>query len=98
MKVNFTDSVREELIVIGNRIAENDPWRALSFVEELETRRYGIADSPRAFPLLPKHEQSGIRRVVHGNYNIFYSLTDTINILHILNSAMDYERILFPDE
>jgi toxin ParE1/3/4 len=74
MKVNFTDSVREELIVIGNRIAENDPWRALSFVEELETRRYGIADFPRAFP------------------------SDTINILHILNSAMDYERILFPDE
>jgi toxin ParE1/3/4 len=49
--------------------------------------------------LVPRHENSGVRRVPHGDYLIFYRVTtDIVEILHILNGARDYERILFPDE
>jgi plasmid stabilization system protein ParE len=54
---------------------------------------------PRAYPLVPRHENSGVRRVPHGDYLIFYRVTaDTVDILHVLNGARDYEPILFPDE
>jgi toxin ParE1/3/4 len=54
---------------------------------------------PRAYPLVPRHENSGVRRVPHGDYLIFYRVTaDTVEILHILHGARDYEPIMFPDE
>ena len=97
MKLVFAEAAREDLLSIGNWIAQADPLKALSFMEELEARCFGITDFPEAFALLPRHEHAGIRRVVHGNYSIFYAATDAVYILHILTSSMDYERILFPD-
>lgn len=97
MKLIFTDAARNDLFRIGNWIAEEDPVRALSFIEELEERCYALVDFPKAFAVLPNRKASGIRRAVHGNYSIFYSVSDAVYILHVLNSAMDYERILFPE-
>jgi toxin ParE1/3/4 len=54
---------------------------------------------PHAYPLVPRHESSGVRRAPHGDYLIFYRVTtDSVEILHVLNGARDYEPILFPDE
>ena len=53
---------------------------------------------PRAFPLLPRHRKSGIRRKVHGNYLIFYTIGTQIDVLHIVQGARDYDAILFPDK
>jgi len=45
------------------------------------------------------HEASGIRRRVHGNYLIFYRVkVQTIEILRVLHAAMDYERLMFPQD
>ena len=38
MKLIFTDAAREDLKAIGDHIADDNPLRALSFVEELEER------------------------------------------------------------
>lgn len=97
MKLIFTDAARSDLMRIGNWIAEEDSVRAFSFVEELEERCFALLDFPKAFAILPNRKASGIRRAVHGNYSIFYFVSDAVYILHILNSAMDYERILFPE-
>jgi toxin ParE1/3/4 len=51
---------------------------------------------PRAYPLVPRHEKSGVRRAPHGNYLIFYRVTaDMVEILHVLHGARDYEPIVF---
>jgi plasmid stabilization system protein ParE len=56
-----------------------------------------LADNPLAYPLVPRHEQSGIRRRVFRNYLIFYQLeVDIVQIVHILHGAQNYEAILFP--
>ena len=35
----------------------------------------------------------------HGNYLIFYRIADdTVEVLHVLHGARDYENILFPEE
>ena len=99
MKVDFTEAARADLIAIGNYIAADNPRRALSFMDELEERCMSLERFPYAYPILARRPLSNIRRLVHGNYNVFYLVrSDTVTILHILNGAMDYEKILFPEE
>jgi addiction module RelE/StbE family toxin len=99
MKLVITDEAKADLRQISEWIAEDNPARALSFVDELEDRCARLLEMPRAYPLVPRHENSGVRRVPHGDYLIFYRVTaDTVDILHVLNGARDYEPILFPDE
>ena len=71
----------------------------MSFVGELEARCQVLPLNSRLYPLLPRHECSGIRRMVHGNYLIFYRLSgQTVKVLHILHGAMDYEKVLFGEQ
>jgi hypothetical protein len=49
--------------------------REVSFASFARAMRLG--DNPLAFPLVPRHEHSGIRRRVFGNYLIFYLLEAT---------------------
>ena len=54
---------------------------------------------PERHPLLPRYQRSGIRRRIYGRYLIFYRVEeDTVQIVHVLHGAMDYEAILFPEE
>ena len=99
MKVIITDTAQDDLLSIGRRIAESNLPRALSFMDEVESKCLKLADMPRAFPLLPNWEHTGIRRRVHGDYLIFYRINKTeIEILHILHGARDFEAVLFPEE
>jgi plasmid stabilization system protein ParE len=96
--VVITDEAETDLERIGDNIAHNDPARAIAFVRELRQRCERLADAPKAFPLVPRHEKTGVRRRVHGNYLIFYRVGPaTIDVIHVLHGAMDHERLLFPE-
>lgn len=97
MNVVLTDEALEDLVRIGAFIKKGNPVRAVTFVAELENRCMALADLPYGFPLVPRHENTGIRRRPHGEYLIFYRVEAArIDVLHILNGAQDYEAILFP--
>jgi toxin ParE1/3/4 len=82
---------------IGDYIARDNPRGALSFVQELRVKCMDLADIARAFPLVPRYEQHGVRHRVHGNYLIFYREEGgKLIVLHILHGAMDYALLLFP--
>lgn len=99
MKVVITDAAIEDLQAIGDYIAERNPTRAGSFVEELLLRCERIGDTPRAWPLVPRYESYGIHRRVFGDYLIFYRISeDMVEIIHVLHGARDYEALLFPRE
>jgi toxin ParE1/3/4 len=52
---------------------------------------------PRRNPLVPHYEHQGIRRRVHADFVIFYRVgTECIDIIRILNGALDYDTLLFP--
>jgi len=96
MKVVLTEAAKADLIEIGEFIRAHNPKRAASFVAELLNRCEALGDMPRAFPLIPRYEQHGVRRVVHRDYLIFYRLDgERVEVLHVLNSARDYESLLF---
>ena len=72
--------------------------RAVTFVQELRKDCARFTALPKRHPLLPRYRSSGIRRRVYGRYLIFYRIQeDTVQIIHILHGAMDYEAILFPE-
>jgi len=84
---------------IGDYITQDNPRRALSFVRGMRDRCLGLWNMPEAYPLVSRYEKHGVRRRVHGNYLIFYRVdAEQVTVLHVLNSAMDYAAILFPDE
>ena len=98
MKVILTEAAWDDLFHIGKTIAAHNRNRANSFVDQLYNSCRELGLMPRAYPLLPDHEASGIRRRVHGNYLIFYRIgADAIEIIHALHGAVDYARLLFPD-
>jgi toxin ParE1/3/4 len=97
--VVLTGEAEADLERIGDHIAQDDPVRAVTFVRELRRRCERLADAPKAFPLVPRYEKTGVRRRVYGNYLIFYRIgSRTIDVIHILHGAMDYERLLFLED
>ncbi|ATU90591.1 type II toxin-antitoxin system RelE/ParE family toxin [Phyllobacterium zundukense] len=98
MKVIFTEEARQDLFAIGDYIAGDNPRRALTFVNELQAHCVSIGDFPESSPLLSRHEETKIRRAVHGSYAIFYvGGLEAVIILRVLNSSMNYERFLFEE-
>ena len=96
MIVEFSNEAERDLEEIGDRIAMDNPQRALSFVQELRDICEGLAYNPNRFSLVTRYENRGIRRRVYGNYLIFYRVEDKrVVILHILNGAMDHATLLF---
>lgn len=95
MKLVLTKEAKADLERIGNDIAEDNPQRAFSFVEELETRCKALPAMPLAHPLVSRKKEWGVRRAVHGNYLIFYRADpDAVIVLHILAARMNVNEIL----
>ncbi len=98
MIVVLSHAAEADLEQIGDYIARDNPSRAVSFIQDIVDRCRHLAEMPEAFPLVPRYEAHGIRRFVHGRYLIFYRVKrDEVQILHVLNGAQDFERLLFPD-
>jgi toxin ParE1/3/4 len=97
--VTFSKSAVADLMEIGDFIKPHNPARAGAFVAELYDCCLSLADRPRAYPLVPRYERYGIRRYVHQDYLIFYRIVeDSVEIIHILHGARNYEALLFKGE
>jgi hypothetical protein len=66
MRVVIAAAAKADLLAILHDIARDNPTRALSFTEELLDRCQALADTPKAFPLVPRYERFGIRRCCKG--------------------------------
>ncbi|MGP4671267.1 type II toxin-antitoxin system RelE/ParE family toxin [Agrobacterium salinitolerans] len=100
MIVVLTDEAKADLDRIGDFIAADNPRRAETFVVELLDRCSRLVEMPRAYPLVARYEQTGVRRRPYMKTTLFfYRVTGTrVEILHILNGAQDHEPILFPQD
>ena len=99
MIVHLLPEAIVDLETIGDYIAQDNPRRAVTFIQELRDKCLSLADMPLAFPVVPRYERYGIRHRVYGNYQIFYRVIesdDRIDVVHILHSARNYAAILFP--
>jgi toxin ParE1/3/4 len=96
MKVIITAAAESDLADISDYIAQDNPLRAQSFTDELIDRCEGLADMHGVFPLVPRFETLAIRRRLYRHYLIFYRVrTNTVEVIHVLHAARDYETLLF---
>ena len=99
MKVIIQPQAQDNLVEIGVYIGRDNPRRADSFVDEIRARCHSLGDMPRAYPLVPRHESTGIRRCPFRDYLIFYRVTaEAVEVIHILHGARDIDVLLFPDD
>jgi toxin ParE1/3/4 len=99
LKVRVSSRADSDLERIGDVISLDNPHRAVSFVRELRGKCKNLGSHPFAYPAVDHRPETGLRRRVHGNYLIFYRVLDgEVVIVRILHGAMDYQRLLFPDE
>ena len=99
MIVVVTAEAESDLEQISAYIARESVETALNFVQELREKCESLADAPRGYPLVPRHEHLGIRRRPFGNYLIFCRVgSDAIEVIHILHGARDYKPLLFPEK
>lgn len=95
MIVFFTDEAEDSLERIGDFIGADNPSRAASFIAELRDRALGLAELPRAFPLVPRFEERGIRRRSYRGYGILYSVEDDRIVIHlVLGPGQDHDHLL----
>ncbi|MBF0262699.1 MAG: type II toxin-antitoxin system RelE/ParE family toxin [Magnetococcales bacterium] len=96
MNVVVTEAAKADLWQLCDFIRRDNPVQALTFADDLLTCCQLRADTPRAYPLVPRYEHHGIRRRTFQNDLIFYRLTkNDLPILRILHGARDYESLLF---
>jgi toxin ParE1/3/4 len=83
-----------DLDAIADYILEDNPSRAISFVEELTRKFETIADLPAGFANrddLP----ADLRALVHGSYRIVYRVEHgTPHILRVLHAAQNASGLL----
>ena len=96
MRVTVSPLAERDLEAIGDYIAEDNPLRALTFIEEMRAQCEKIARTPQAYRARPEFAE-GLRSCTHGNYVIFFTATKThLTVVRVLHGAMDIPAH-FPD-
>ncbi len=97
MHLTITPLAEQDLEAIGDYIAQDNPRRALSFVEELHRQCERIARNPQGYRRRPELGQ-GLRSCAHGHYVIFFEANEgEVLIIRVLHGARDLPS-LFADE
>ena len=96
MKVVFKNTATNDLEQIVDYIADYNPARAASLVQELRVRALKIGDFPQAYPVIGRFGARELRRCVHGNYLIFYRIArGRVEILQVVHGARNFDPNLF---
>lgn len=84
MRVTFSPAAQTDLMDIATFIAQDNPKRALTFVDELQAKCDALGAAPGIGTSRPELGD-GIRMLPHGRYLIFYREA---------NKALRIERIM----
>jgi toxin ParE1/3/4 len=89
MKVAFSPAAEDDLLEIAAYIAQDNPDRALSFLDELEAKCLSLSHAPGIGTMRPELGK-GIRMLPHGRYLLFYrELAAMIRIERVMHGARD---------
>jgi toxin ParE1/3/4 len=96
MRLVLTPRAERGLEAIGDWIAQDNPVRAATFMDEFEVRLGILTQSPMGFPLAPGYERLGVRRYVWRDYLAFYRIHGPyVIVLHIAHGARDQDNLSF---
>ncbi|MGY4396942.1 toxin ParE1/3/4 [Sphingomonas sp. UYAg733] len=99
MIVTFADVAEADLEAIGDWIAQDNPHRALSFVDMLRDRCLSLASRPRRFPEVRRFGDISLRKSAVRGYLIFYIVgPDTVEVVRIVHGSRDWVSIFSEPE
>lgn len=92
MGVLFTPLAQTDLEEIGDYIAQDNPSRAVTFIQDIRAQCQRIGKSPMAYRARPELGD-GIRSSPFGNYVILYRpQANDVLVVRVLHGAMDLPR------
>jgi toxin ParE1/3/4 len=93
MEIIVSPEAEADLEEIGDYIAQDNPHRAVTFIDEIRSRFEAISRMPLAYAERPEIDP-GVRACVHGSYVIFFYVTDkTVEIARVLHGARNIVRL-----
>lgn len=93
MTVSFRPAVAGDLGEIAAFIAQDNPERAITFVEELLAKCYTFAAKPKIGRLRPELGDE-VRSRTYKSYVILYRIEpDRVRILRVVHGARDLRRL-----
>lgn len=94
MKVRFARDAEADLEEIGDYIAEHNPLRAETFVQEIRARGHSLSSFASRYPPVERYGSLNIRRANHGRYGIFYRVADnSVVILRVVHSSRGLDTL-----
>jgi toxin ParE1/3/4 len=92
--VIFSRKAEDDLEAIADYIAQDNPTRALSFLQELRKQCANLGLFPNAHPRFPELGERS-RVMPYKNYVVLYRvLDDTVSIERIIQGARDILNLL----
>lgn len=89
MKLSFSPAAQTDLMDIAMYIAQDNPKRALAFVDELEGKCEALGGTPGIGTSRPELGE-GLRMLPHGRYLIFYrEVNRGLRIERVMHGARD---------
>jgi toxin ParE1/3/4 len=89
-KIIFHPNAKQDLKNIGNYIAQYNPIRAVTFINEIIFSIKQLSVMPLSGRLQSELNIPNLRAQYFGNYIIFYEpLQDCVHILHVIHGARD---------
>lgn len=97
MRLLLTPLAEQDLEEIGDYIAQDNPTRAHSFVQELQAQCQKICLNPAGYRRRPELS-SEVRSCAHGNYVIFFEASEeAVTIVRVLHGARDIHGEFAPE-
>ncbi|MFA6219529.1 MAG: type II toxin-antitoxin system RelE/ParE family toxin [Erythrobacter sp.] len=94
MNYRISDEAKRDLAGIGRRIAQDNPARALSFVDEFTAKFRIVAGRPLSFPSREEWHPD-LRSALHRPYVILFRVAyDHVEIVRIFHGARDIPNLL----
>jgi toxin ParE1/3/4 len=93
IKIIVSPEAEADLEEIGDYIAQDNPQRAVTCIDEIRSHFEAISRMPLAYAERPEIDP-GVRACVQGSYVIFFYATDkTVEIARVLHGARNIVRL-----
>ena len=94
MKLKVSDAAQRDLAEIGRHIAEDNPARAVSFVDELTAKFRTIGERPLSFRTREAWHPD-LRSALHRPYVILFRVAgDCVEVARVFHAARDIPNLL----
>lgn len=98
MHVEFSSFVEGDLDAIADYIAQDNPTRAVSFLEEIGAQIQAVGQNPLAYQLRPEIGE-GARMAIVGRYVILFRVTaEAVRVERVVYGGRDLVSLFQQEE